>query len=327
MYLMSATSFILTLLHVVSAKPFEFRDETRCQKQTSANPGELKSFETAEGRQYQVWLPKSYSEDTAAPLILSYHGANRDIEHQVALDKLTDPYFNEDHMVVYLQGNADDPDEPDHTTWEGAPGSTSDDISFTRDVLDATIAAFCVDTDRIYATGKSQGGGFVGRLACDVEMSSRIAAYAPVSGAYYIKEVDKESDCHPVNVTVPCNASRDDIPIMAFHGGADDTIRYHGDFRSGACLPDIPHWARQWAERDGLGDAVANSSISQSDNGVMMRFGGGLVTLVYDGDDIGHDWPSTLQNDDNERKGHGAAAFNSSSRIMEFFRGHSLSGA
>lgn len=218
----------------------------------------------------------------------------------------------------------DDPDDPTHTTWEGAPGSESNDISFTHDVLDLVSTDLCVDPKRIYATGKSQGGGFVGRLACDSGLSTRIAAFAPVSGAYYIKEINKEEDCHPETVVVPCKPGRKDIPIKAFHGGADKTIKYLGDFRSGACLPAVSNWAKQWAARDGLSETPVNSTIADSDNGVTMSYGGenGLVTLVYDGDDIGHVWPSKAENLDN--KGVNLAAFNASRVIMDFFKGHKL---
>ncbi|KAI1073695.1 carbohydrate esterase family 1 protein [Whalleya microplaca] len=286
--------------------------------------GAFKNFTTSGKRDYRVWLPKNYDASKETPLILSYHGANRDITRQVNLDKLTDPLFNKEYIVVYLQGNADDPNDPDHTGWEGAPDHKSDDIAFTKDVLDAVTASLCVDNRRIFATGKSQGGGFVGRLACDSQMSKRIAAFAPVSGAYYITEISKKSECHPETVKVPCNASRTDIPIMAFHGGNDSTIAYHGDFRSGACLPDVSSWARQWALRDGLDGTPVNTTIPEAANGMIMRYGNGLVTLVYDGDDIGHDWPSKTKNADNEREGHVLAKFNASDWIMKFFREHSL---
>ncbi|XXG95165.1 hypothetical protein Hte_001425 [Hypoxylon texense] len=312
----------LTLSLVTGSLALRCRKTTGCGQTPSMAPGDFKNFTMADGREYRVWLPGNYDSGKPTPLILSYHGANRDIDHQVDLDQLTNPLFNKDHILVYMQGTADDPTRPDHTTWEGAPDCKSDDIKFTNEVLDAVTQDLCVDEKRIFATGKSQGGGFVGRLACDSGLSSRIAAFAPVSGAYYIKEIDVESECHPETVVVPCSASRKNVPILAFHGGADDTIRYHGDFRSGACLPDVSSWARQWALRDGLRGTPANSSIPESENGVSMRYGGGLVTLVYDGDNVGHDWPSKTENDDNE--GVGLAAFNASTRIMEFFRGQKL---
>lgn len=175
---------------------------------------------------------------------------------------------------------------------------------------------FCLDEKRVYATGKSQGGGFVGQLACDAALSPRFAAFAPVSGAYYITDVDRKQDCHPENVTIPCAAPDrpGGVPVMAFHGGADDVIKYDGGWRGGACLPAVPHWAGAWALRDGLRAPESNHrEIPGSVNGEIIGFGEGLVTLVYDGDDVGHVWP----NRDN-------SAFEASNMIMDFFREHSL---
>lgn len=75
-----------------------------CGQKPSFTPGDFKNFTASGDREYRVWLPANYDSSKATPLILSYHGANRDISHQVDLDKLTDPFFNKDHIVVYLQG-------------------------------------------------------------------------------------------------------------------------------------------------------------------------------------------------------------------------------
>ncbi|KAI0131884.1 poly depolymerase [Xylariales sp. AK1849] len=296
-----------------------------CGKAPSFDVGHLSDNQTTQDdRRYRVFVPESYDKEKATPLILSYHGANQQIEDQVALDGLTTPLFNTENIVVYLQGSADDPKEPTHTSWQGAPDNDADDYGFTTSVLDALQSALCIDTNRIYATGKSQGGGFVGRLACHATLSKQIAAFAPVSGAYYIKQLSRESSCaDPETVAIPCDTDRRGIPILAFHGGADDVIEYWGGFRSDACLPSVRHWAREWVSRNGLQmDSEVNSTIKNSDNGVVSSWGNGAVTLVYDGDNIKHAWPSTGLNADNA--GNPKAAFNATSRILDFFGGHAL---
>lgn len=125
-------------------------------------------------------------------------------------------------------------------------------------------------------------------LACDEDMSLRIAAFAPVSGAYYIDDFGDE--CEPETVPFgPCSPGRA-VPILAFHGLADDTIAYYGGPRRGACLPAIPYWARTWAERDGLGPENVTSAVPGASDGssaVRYEFGEGiqqgLVTHVMDG--------------------------------------------
>ncbi|RYP76555.1 hypothetical protein DL769_003614 [Monosporascus sp. CRB-8-3] len=282
--------------------------------------GSSRLYSTAAGRTYRVFLPRDYIENLPAPLILSYHGAGGVIDQQAELDRLARPEVNTDHIVVYLQGNADDPSQPQRYTWQGAPENHSDDISFTRETLDAVLAAYCVDPSRVYATGMSQGGGFAGRLACSAEMSARIAAYAPVAGAYYQKQVDEEAACEPATVEIDCESMRrkdrrTSVPIMAFHGGSDDTIRYEGGFRNGACLPAVRHWIDHWVEAEGLRGTLVNDTIGGSHGGVIMRYGGGLVTLVYAGDDVGHVWMS---------RSNGVSNFEASEWIMGFLRSHRL---
>lgn len=166
---------------------------------------------------------------------------------------------------------------------------TTDDTGFTAKILDELESQYCVDTNRIFATGKSQGGGFVGVLACNETLSKRIAAYAPVSGAFYIS--DYGGTCDPTTVTMPtCQPSRTNIPILDFHGMADTTIAYMGGERKGGCLPSIPHWVQSWAERDGLGQTNVSSSVPGALSGssaVAYEFGSGwqqgMVTHIMDG--------------------------------------------
>ncbi|RYO93543.1 hypothetical protein DL766_008445 [Monosporascus sp. MC13-8B] len=281
------TYLITTVLGAPSQKSYAHRT-SGCGRVPPFAASRSNDFRTAEGRLFHVWLPETYHKDNATPMILSFHGAGGNVTQQMAVDDLTNHKFNRDHIVVYMQGDTND---DGGTTWQGAPGAEADDIGFTTEVIDFAQRTFCIDEARTYATGKSQGGGFVGRLACDPALSRRIAAFAPVSGAYYIREVAREEDCDPRVVQIP----------------------YGGDFRRGACLPAVPHWAELWARRNGLDGTSQNTSIPQSANGVDMDFGGGLVRLVYDGDDVGHVWPES-----------GNAAFDASSWIMDFFRRHSL---
>jgi poly(3-hydroxybutyrate) depolymerase len=201
---------------------------------------------------------------------------------------------------------------------------TTNDTGFTTDILNSVQSLYCLDTARIFATGKSDGGGVANLLACDPSLSSRIAAFAPVSGAYYINT----PTCSPDTVAIPCSPSRIEIPILAFHGGADNVIAYNGGARKNECLPSIPHWIQQWAARDGL--APSNKTIPIAVNATLYQYGddnastAGLVGLVYDSVN-GHDWPSTQPNADNTNlPPYHPVTFNATSMILDFFRQHPL---
>ncbi|KAK7752842.1 hypothetical protein SLS62_005184 [Diatrype stigma] len=313
---------VLAVAAVATAKPHSLMraaaaaGSAGCGKQPPIQPGQWQSGETDQGRVYRYFLPATYDASVPAPLILSFHGAGCTIDDRVQEDRLSKARFNTDHVVVYLQGAAVDPDDPGSTEWYGAPDVKTDaDLGFTADVLDAVEAALCVDTRRVYATGQSQGGGFVGRLACDWDLSRRIAAFAPVAGAFYNAAIDVEGDCDPVTMQNACDAGRADIPILELHGGNDHTINFHGDWRQGACLPAIRHWAKDWARRDGLDLDDRESDVAGTDGGQKWVYGNGLVTLVKAGDDVGHVWMS---------KDKGNADIEASEWVMDFFRKHSL---
>ncbi|KUI64826.1 Feruloyl esterase B [Cytospora mali] len=319
---MSASKYIIPLFASLLGYGLAAKSSAGCQSFHEVEVKKTYNVTLAE-RQYLLWFPGNYEPTEPAPLILSYHGGSRTAEEQYQLDLLTTTYFNTDYIVVYPSGI--------NETWQGVPGVTTDDIGFTSSILDELEARYCIDTDRIFATGKSQGGGFVGVLACDEALSRRIAAFSPVSGAFYIS--DYGDVCDPETVSVePCNPGRDDIPILNFHGKADKTIKYDGGTRRGACLPAIPHWVQTWAERDGLGldNETSNLPLAAEDStAVRYEFGNGtargLVTHVMDGKNIGHDWPSTQANSDNLESGHHLASFNASSLIIDFFNAHPLS--
>ena len=77
-----------------------------CVPDASGIPtGKLVNETLSSGRSYLLFVPTSYStRTTPAPLILSYHGGNKNASEQAALDLLTSPFFNVDYVVAYPQG-------------------------------------------------------------------------------------------------------------------------------------------------------------------------------------------------------------------------------
>ncbi|KAM3482976.1 hypothetical protein MY8738_003660 [Beauveria namnaoensis] len=267
-------------------------------------------------RSFLLWVSAEYNPNSPAAVLLSFHGGGTNATDQLQLDGFTTADdVNAIPIVVYPQGLND--------TWQGVPGDTVNDVLFTHDILNYLETNYNVDTTRIYASGKSDGGGFCNVLACDACASQRIAAFAPVSGAFYVDTLP----CHPDTVKLPCSPGRSNIAFIEFHGGNDTTISYQGGERKNECLPAIPHFVRQWSVRNGLG--LHNHSSEIAANTTSYTYGSGadagLVTHVYESD-IGHDWPSTAPNEDNSRKGHHVASYNATPIILDFFSKYQLSG-
>ncbi|WP_147459968.1 alpha/beta hydrolase family esterase [Actinokineospora cianjurensis] len=176
-------------------------------------------------RTYLIHLPTTYLPGQQKPLVLAFHGRKgdgADIEGFSKIDSL-------DTIAVYPDGVEGQGGE---RAWQGAPYAAAvDDVQFVADLLDHLQATLCVDPVRIFAVGKSNGGGFAALLACRLPL--RIAAFGAVAGAFY-----PGTDC----------ATPVEVPIIEFHGTADSVIAYTGD--SNKPVPSIMTWAQTWANRD-----------------------------------------------------------------------------
>ncbi|WP_116202129.1 alpha/beta hydrolase family esterase [Amycolatopsis circi] len=247
-------------------------------------------------REYRIYVPARYNPHRQYPVVLSYHGHGRTAEYQEELSG----FSGSDVIAVYPQGVTGTDGK---SAWTGAPYSAPvDDVRFTGDLLTSLQQRMCMDPARIYAAGKSNGGGFVGVLAC--RMADRIAAFAPVSGAFY----PQGGACHP---------SRK-VALLDFHGTADTTIPYTGNPAKG--LPSIPDWLSGWAARDRCFPYPV--SVSPVHN-VVKQWWPGCSLVHYRVEGAGHVWPSTRPNNDSDTP----TAIDATPVILQFFKAHRLAGA
>lgn len=272
-----------------------------CWLPTPVRPGATIRGTVSSGgtqRSYLAELPPDYRPWRAQSLVLSFHGQSRTSEYQRELTGFAAPGT----VAVYPQGVPGT--EDGKTAWQGAPYSAAvDDVRFTSDLLNHLQRRLCVDPARIFATGKSNGGGFTGMLAC--RLGGRIAAFAPVAGAFY----PQAGDCDP----------RRPVPVLEIHGGADDTIPYDGDPQKG--LPALPDWLAGWADRNGC---ALDPSTRDLGNGVQRSVWRGCdgrgALRHYRVDGLAHDWPSTSPNPDSDTP----SVLDATPLVAKFFRNNPL---
>jgi poly(3-hydroxybutyrate) depolymerase len=189
--------------------------------------------------------------------------------------------------------------------WQGDPNVQTDDVHFTLELLNNITKTFCIDEDKIYASGISNGGGFVANvLACDSMASTKFAAFASASGAYYQNGL--KDKCDPKNVPITCNNNGARTPLIVTGGGE----------RRNSCLPSVEHFVTAVAQRDGLGTTNVQSKVNSSDV-VHYTFGQdaglGMVQYYYI-PKMGHTWPT----------GGNGTQISSTKVFMEFFANWTL---
>lgn len=196
-------------------------------------------------RSYLVHVPKTYDLTKPTPVVLAFHGALMNGPMMVEFSGLSRKADAAGFIVVYPNGvglkasalffNASLPAKP------SAPAATQpslpvDDVAFTRRLLDDLEKVANVDPRRIFATGMSNGGMMVHRVAA--EMADRIAAAAPVAGTLALPAV------HP---------SRP-VPMIIFHGTADFIVPFDGPLGQTPAtmqFSSVPKTIDAWRTADG----------------------------------------------------------------------------
>ena len=185
------------------------------------------------------------------------------------------------YIVAYPEGIA--------TSWNAGDccgdswTDSVDDVQFTRDLLGAIEADYCIDPKRVFATGFSNGGFLSHRLGC--EMSDVFAAIAPVAGV--LGDVRRRS-CKPKRA----------IPVLDFHGTADPVVPYNGgtpfiNIGMGIVVPIRARHARVLGERrTGASRRRSRSSRTatrRAPSGRLCKGGANVVHCKID--QGGHQWP------------------------------------
>lgn len=229
-------------------------------------------------RTFGIYVPTGYNASPSQPrkLILDYHGNDGTPEQQYNNSRYFANPEGEQYIAVYPAG------VEEH--WQSAPYAIKgvNDLQFTTDLVAYLRTEYCIDSNHIYASGKSNGAGFVDFLACS-DNGNEFAAFAMASAALYSDNAENQ-----------CSGGRPRA-ILESHGQNDTTISYYGGPRGGGNLPYIRDWIQWWAERDGC-----DPSTDETDSGnvggyeIISYSCNGYKDIVqhYDVFDLGHCWPS-----------------------------------
>jgi len=169
-------------------------------------------------RTYHVYLPNNFNETNTTPMVLALHGGGgtgKRFERDVSAGTLTEAA--EERGMILVMPDGIDKRWNDGRTEHFGNDSMYDDIGFISALIDKMIQDYGVDSDRIFATGISNGGIMSIRLGLD--LSNKIAAIAPVT-ASMAKVVESKVPNFPISMLL-INGTAD--PLVPYSGGCIDT--------------------------------------------------------------------------------------------------------
>jgi poly(3-hydroxybutyrate) depolymerase len=126
-------------------------------------------------RTFIVDVPASYDPNTPTPMIFGFHGAGTDGDmYRSAFYGNLLSTFGDEYIVVHPDALAGDSGQ---TAWDFQGGP---DVDFFDALVELLTATYCVDEDRLFASGHSSGGFFTNVLGC--QRGDVLRAIGPISG-------------------------------------------------------------------------------------------------------------------------------------------------
>jgi polyhydroxybutyrate depolymerase len=311
---------VLSILEYSAVEAGSPRTSKGCGGKPPLAPGESVAQTIQAGdleREYRLHLPSGYDPSKPVPLVLVIHGYTGNVM------KLENEYTAFSHhadkhgyVVAYPQATGFEVNGMLITSWNdlgcnASPGpegpictdkavdyptppecgeprecdwcSCYDDVGFIAALLDKLEGTLCIDLDRVFATGISNGGMFVHRLGCD--LPDRFAAIAPVAGT-----IAKGFNCAP--------GSSPKVSMINFYGTRDTSVPFDGAPASdGFLYTPTSQVMVAWAGPDSQKCDAEGSLYRTSRDGIQgleciqradCTTGAEVVDCAWDG---GHDWP------------------------------------
>jgi polyhydroxybutyrate depolymerase len=195
--------------------------------------------------------------------------------------------------------------------WRGATEQRDvRDVRFIADLIDSLRASFNIDSTRIYADGLSNGGGMAFVQSCT--LADRIAAVGLVGSAQLLPW-ESCTDPRP-------------MPMMAFHGTADEFTPYKGGrtFVAPKVFPNIATWAAKWAHRNHCAPSPIDSVVAEDvTRRSYIGCAGGADVVLYTVKGGGHTWPGGGRLPESWL-GRTSQSIHASRLLWQFYREHPL---
>lgn len=218
---------------------------------------------------------------TKAPLLIMLHYGGGDAEDMAFLTEVSELVRDYGIWVMLPQAQGNWRDDPSDT-------STVDDVGYLTWLIDAAVASYPVDPQRVYMTGFSDGAMMTLRYAC--QRPDKIAAAGAVAGVM-LKTLASQ-----------CASPPRATPMLLMNGTADWIVKYSPS--RWAISISAPDSAAHWARINGCGAIPLSSTLPDlaPGDGTRVRLDSylgcstGNAVEFYTIDNGGHTWPGSPYN-------------------------------
>ena len=260
-------------------------------------------------REYAIYIPASYDQSQAVPLLFNFHGGGGNIVDYMSSVDMRPIADTANFILVYPQA-VPDPGNGGATSWMHKAPTTFDDVPFVEAMIDVIAAEYMIDDNRVYVCGYSLGGEFTYELACS--LNNRIAAAGAVARTMQGETFNNCAPQHPTGVLTILGTADG---ISDYNGITFNGIQY---YMSAAETHD--YWATaNNCDANPTMSTMANTNTS--DGSTVERYSwkdaSGCTYVehlkVING---GHDWPGVFGN----------MVIDASQEIWSFVSRYNLSG-
>lgn len=187
-------------------------------------------------REYMLYVPDGHDGTAAWPLVINFHGLTGNYLNLITYVRMYEVADTADFLIAYPQGlEIYVPNFGWEIGWHipCISDAAHDDIQFVREMIDDLVSNsdIAVDTNRIHATGISNGGQMSFYVAC--ELSDRIGSVGGIVGQM------------PYIMMDSCSPGRQ-VSVLHLLGTEDPFFPEEGT----ETLPPLEGAAEYWASTD-----------------------------------------------------------------------------
>lgn len=251
-------------------------------------------------RRYLLAVPEGHDGSELAGLVVSLHGHGSSKEAQEANTALAEVGASRGYVVVTPDAAGD----PRAWNFVGAQGS-ADDFGFIAELVARLQGELCIDPDRTFVAGHSNGSAFAALVACRDPYPFRAVAL--------------------VSATTPANCGGAAPSVLAIAGTADSQVPYEGGPIGGSALsiPPAEDVVRAYATAYGCASGPTSTEVHP---GVTRSAWEGcrdgaavLLDTVAGGV---HAWPGSRTAASAEGNSAAGATYPATDAVLDFFDSH-----